>query len=76
MCDCWATSTIVAEHGATAQMNKKLMMGFCMVQVYPKDTGLKCTFTAWAPVCEYILNQLTVPATSSWRQNGICIALQ
>ncbi len=49
------------------------LMTWVHLQVYPKDSKLKCTFTAWAPVCEYILNQLTVPPTSNWRTNGICI---
>lgn len=49
--------------------------GMC-AQVFPKDSGLKCTFTAWKPVCEYILNQMTVSPTSEWRKNGLCIALK
>ncbi|EIE24891.1 hypothetical protein COCSUDRAFT_65584 [Coccomyxa subellipsoidea C-169] len=46
------------------------------IEVFPKDSGLKCTFTAWKPVCEYILNQMTVSPTSEWRKNGLCIALK
>ncbi|KAK9918030.1 hypothetical protein WJX75_000687 [Coccomyxa subellipsoidea] len=44
------------------------------IEVFPKDSGLKCTFTAWKPVCEYILNQMVVSPNSDWRKNGICIA--
>ncbi len=44
-----------------------------LVQVYPKGAQLKCTFTSWAPVCQYILNQMVVDPTSEWRKNGICI---
>ncbi|CAL8464142.1 g3677 [Coccomyxa elongata] len=46
------------------------------IEVFPKDSGLKCTFTAWQPVCQYILNQNTVSPTSEWRTNGLCIALR
>ena len=45
-------------------------------QVFPKGTNLKCTFTAWAPLCQYILDQLTVSGTSELRTNGVCIAQQ
>ncbi|CAK0786336.1 hypothetical protein CVIRNUC_009549 [Coccomyxa viridis] len=48
-------------------------MGAVFIEVYPKNTNLKCTFTAWAPVCQYILSQLTVDPSSEWRKNGICI---
>lgn len=53
----------------------ELAGGMCG-QVFPKDSGLKCTFTAWKPVCEYILNQMTVSPTSPWRTNGLCMALK
>ena len=53
---------------------RALLTGLCaLAQVYPKNTNLKCTFTAWAPVCQYILSQLTVDPSSEWRKNGICI---
>lgn len=50
-----------------------LMCSQVWVQVFPKGAQLKCTFTSWAPVCQYILNQMVVDPTSEWRKNGICI---
>jgi hypothetical protein len=45
-------------------------------QVYPKGANLKCTFTAWAPLCQYILDQMTVSQNSALRTNGVCISTQ
>jgi hypothetical protein len=53
-----------------------MMGGLLLLQVFPKGTDLKCTFTAWAPLCQYILDQLTVSASSELRSNGVCTSLK
>ena len=69
-----------AGHGVIRQWTPKMVLKAralpMLVQVYPKDAQLKCTFTSWAPVCQYILSQLTVDPSSDLLKKGVCIPIK